>query len=74
MKNKVYAKNPHTLEELKANIRREIYSISEDELMCVNAHFLKKKDARNVWMKENNISNISCYKVAYVIIFLCNFT
>ena len=21
------------------------------------------KDARNVWMKEDNISNISCYKV-----------
>ena len=42
LKNKVYATNPHTLEELKADIRSEIDSISEDELMCVNAHFLKK--------------------------------
>ena len=36
MKNKVYATNPHTL-EVKASIRREIDSISEDELMRVNA-------------------------------------
>ena len=35
LKNKVYATNLHTLEELKANIRREIDSISEDELMRV---------------------------------------
>ena len=51
---------PNTVEELKASIRREIHSILEGELIRVNAHFLK--DARNVWMKEDNISNILCYK------------
>ena len=38
----MYATNPHTLKELKASIRREIDSILEDELMRVNAHFLKR--------------------------------
>ena len=61
LKNKVYATNPHTLEELKASIRCEIDCIPEIEIMRVNAHFLK--DARNVWIKEDNISIISCYKV-----------
>ena len=42
LKNKVYAMNPHTLEELKASIGREIESISEDELMLVNEHFLRR--------------------------------
>ena len=41
-KNKVYSTNHHTLEELKASIWREIDSISKDELMRVNAHFLKR--------------------------------
>ena len=41
LKNKVYATNPHTLEELKANVTREIDSISEGELIRVKAHFLK---------------------------------
>ena len=36
--------------------------------MRVNAHFLK--DSRNVWMKEVNISNISCYKVVIIIIII----
>ena len=52
---------PHII-RTKCKYQREIYCISEIELMSVNAHFLKK-DARNVWMKENNISNILCYKV-----------
>ena len=30
------------LEELKASIRSEIDSISEDELMRVNEHFVKR--------------------------------
>ena len=34
--------NPHTLEELKANIRREIDYISEIELIHVKARFLKR--------------------------------
>ena len=55
--------NPHTLEELKASIRHEIDCISEIELIHVNTHFLK--DARNVWMKEDNISNILCFNVRY---------
>lgn len=42
LKNKVYASNPHTLEELKQNIRREVEAISVDELMRVNANFLKR--------------------------------
>ena len=42
LKDKVYATNPQTLEELKTSIRREIDSISEDDLMHVNAHFLKR--------------------------------
>ena len=42
LENKVYATNPHTLEELKASIMREIYSISEIELIRVNANFLKR--------------------------------
>ena len=61
LQNKVYATNPHISEELKPSIWREIDHISEIELIRVNAHFLK--DARNVWMKEENISNILYYKV-----------
>lgn len=42
LKNKVYRNNPHTLEELKDNIRREIAAISEEELMRVNGNFLRR--------------------------------
>ena len=42
LKYKMYAMNPHILQELKANIRREIGCISEDELMHVYAHFVKR--------------------------------
>ena len=34
--------NPDTLQELKASVRREINSISDDDLMHVNANFLKR--------------------------------
>ena len=34
--------NPHILQELRASIRREICCISEDELIHVNAHFVKR--------------------------------
>ena len=61
LKNKACATNPHILEELKASTRHEIDSILEDELIRANAHFLK--DSRNVCMKQDNIFNISCYKV-----------
>ena len=42
LKNKVYTTNPQTLEEFKQVSDVEIDSISEDELMHVNAYFLKK--------------------------------
>ena len=42
LKNKVYATNPHTLEELKESIRREIDYILETELIRVNVHFIKR--------------------------------
>ena len=35
LKSKVYMKNPHSLEELKQNIRYEIVAISENELLRV---------------------------------------
>ena len=34
--------NPHTLDELKQNIRTEINAISEAELIRVNAYFLRR--------------------------------
>ena len=44
LKNEVYATNPHTLEELKASIRRKIDCISVPviELMHVDTHILKR--------------------------------
>ena len=42
LKNKVYALNPRTSEELEASIRCEIDCILEIELIHVNAHFLKR--------------------------------
>ena len=42
LKNKVYQNNPHTLEELKDNIKREITAIPDEELMPVNRNFLQR--------------------------------
>ena len=42
LNNKVYAMNPHTLEELEASIRREIDCILEIHLIHISAHFLKR--------------------------------
>ena len=42
LKNKVYQNNPHTLDELKVNIRREITAIPDEELMRVNRNFLQR--------------------------------
>ena len=53
-------RTPH-IRIIKTSIRGEIDCISVFELMRVNAHFLKR--SRNVWMKEDNISSISYYKV-----------
>ena len=42
LKNKVYKTNPHTLDELKQNIRTQINAILQAELMRVNAYFLRR--------------------------------
>ena len=42
MKAKVYYPLPKTLDELKANIEREIKKISKDELKCVFSNFEKR--------------------------------
>ena len=42
LKNEVYATNSHTLGKMKVSTRSEIDSISEDELMSIIAHFLKR--------------------------------
>jgi hypothetical protein len=39
---RVYRNNPHTIEELRDNIRREIQNSSEEELLRVNANFMKR--------------------------------
>ena len=44
LKNKVYQNNPHTLEELKDNIIREITAIPDKELMRVNSNFLQRRE------------------------------
>ena len=46
LKYKIYAINPQVLQELKAGIRRGIDCILEDELMHVNAHFLRRYQNR----------------------------
>jgi hypothetical protein len=38
IKQNVYKLNPYTIEELKGNIRREVYSVSEEQLQCVNVN------------------------------------
>ena len=40
-KNKVYASNPHTVNELKDNIISAIESISAEELLRVNNNFIR---------------------------------
>ncbi|PSN47189.1 hypothetical protein C0J52_07875, partial [Blattella germanica] len=45
LKGKVYANNPHTLDELKENIRQKIALISVDELQRVFRNFQKKCEA-----------------------------
>ena len=42
LKNKVNRTNPHTIDEVKDIIIREIAVISKNELMCVNADFLRR--------------------------------
>ena len=61
LKNKVYKTNPHTLDELKQNIRTEIYAISEAELSVWMQ--ISSDDVVDVLMQKDSISNISCDKV-----------
>lgn len=42
LKNKVYASNPHTLQELKDSITREIQAISQHELLRVNQNCFRR--------------------------------
>ena len=42
LKNAVYKTNPHTLEELKRNIRDEINNINRGELQRVMGNFIKR--------------------------------
>jgi len=39
-KAKVSRPNPNTTEEMKENIQRGIFSISQEEIYCVNVNFL----------------------------------
>jgi hypothetical protein len=38
---KVYRTNPHTEEELKENIRRDILEVPQEELLWMNFNLLK---------------------------------
>jgi hypothetical protein len=40
LKQKVYTSNPHTMEELKESIQREILSASQEELHLKDLNFL----------------------------------
>ena len=48
LKSKVYANNPHSLEELKQNIRHELGAISEHELRRVARHFFRRCKASQI--------------------------
>ena len=68
-KNKVYQNNPHTLEELKANIRREITAISDEELMRVNRNFLQRCE-RCVAAQRHHFQHLLWQR--YVIVVIVN--
>ena len=55
--NKVYQNNPHTLEELKDNIRTEITAIPDEELMRVNRNFLQRCE-RCVAAQRHNFQHL----------------
>ena len=42
LKNRVYRNNPHSIDELKDNIRAELGRITEEELLRVNQNFIKR--------------------------------
>ena len=45
MKEKVFTNNPHTLQELRDNIRHEINLISRDELQRISQNVLERCEA-----------------------------
>jgi hypothetical protein len=55
---RVYRNNPHTIDALKDTIRTEIQNSSEEELLRVNANFMK--DVRNACKQMDTILNSSC--------------
>jgi hypothetical protein len=40
LKQKVYRSHPHTIEEPKENIQKEVFSVSQEECQRVNVNFL----------------------------------
>jgi hypothetical protein len=42
IKQNVYRSNPHTIEEMKENIQREVPSLSQEEFKCMNVNFLQR--------------------------------
>ncbi|KAJ4452286.1 hypothetical protein ANN_03805 [Periplaneta americana] len=58
LKDKVYASNPHTLQELKDNITREIQAISQHELLRVNQNCFRRY--RDVFELKVITFNICC--------------
>ena len=58
MKEKVFVNNPHTLQELKDNIRREINLISSDEFQCMSQNVLER--CETCICQDCDISNIWC--------------
>jgi DNA-binding winged helix-turn-helix (wHTH) protein len=42
IKQNVYRSNPHTIEETKENIQKEVLSLSQQEFKCMNVDFLQR--------------------------------
>ena len=53
LKSKVYENYPHSLEELKQNIRHEIGAISENELRRVAGHVFRRRAASQIAQGHN---------------------
>ena len=70
LKNKVYATNPYTLEEMKASIRHEIDYFGNWINLC-KCTFPKQMPEMCGWRRTTFPTS---HVIRYVIIFLCNFT
>jgi hypothetical protein len=60
IKENVYRSNLHTFEELKENIQKEVFSVSQEELECVNVNIYR--GFRDVCTTTESISSI-CYNL-----------